>query len=59
MCSHDHRQRGAAPQRMSEGQTILVKWMSVTDADNDGHIRAGTVITLCDEAAGLAGIRHE
>ena len=43
---------------MSEGQAILVKWMSVTDANNDGHIRGGTVMKLCDEAAGLAGIRH-
>jgi acyl-CoA hydrolase len=43
---------------MSEGQAILVKWMSVTDANNDGHIHGGTVMKLCDEAAGLAGIRH-
>ena len=43
---------------MSEGRAILVKWMSVTDANNDGHIHGGTVMKLCDEAAGLAGIRH-
>jgi acyl-CoA hydrolase len=44
---------------MSERQTVLVKWMSVTDANNDGHIRGGTVMKFCDEAARLAGIRHE
>lgn len=48
----------AETRRMSEGRAILVKWMSVADANNDGHIHGGTVMKLCDEAAGLAGIRH-
>jgi hypothetical protein len=42
------------PERMSEARAILVKWMSVTDANNDGHIRGGTVMKLCDEEAGPA-----
>ena len=43
---------------MSEAQAILVKWMSITDANSAGHIHGGTVMRLCDEAAGLAAIRH-
>lgn len=39
-------------------QSILVKWTAVTDANNDGHVHGGTVLKLCDEAAGLAAIRH-
>lgn len=39
-------------------QAILVKWTDVTDANNDGHVHGGTVLKLCDEAAGLAAIRH-
>ena len=43
---------------MSEARATLVKWMSVTDANNAGRIHGGTVMKLCDEAAGLAAIRH-
>jgi acyl-CoA hydrolase len=32
--------------------------MGVTDANSAGHIHGGTVMKLCDEAAGLAAIRH-
>lgn len=35
-----------------------MKWMNVTDANNAGHVHGGTVMKLCDEAAGLAAIRH-
>jgi acyl-CoA hydrolase len=43
---------------MTKGSAILVKWMSVSDANSAGHIHGGTVMKLCDEAAGLAAIRH-
>jgi acyl-CoA hydrolase len=43
---------------MSEARAMLVKWMSLTDANNAGAIHGGTVMKLCDEAAGLAAIRH-
>lgn len=43
---------------MREASAVLVKWMSVTDANSAGHIHDGTVMKLCDEAAGLAAIRH-
>ncbi len=43
---------------MSQAQAVLVKWMSIADANSAGHIHGGTVMRLCDEAAGLAAIRH-
>ncbi len=43
---------------MSKARAILVKWMDVSDATAAGHIHGGTVMKLCDEAAGLAAIRH-
>jgi|SRR5436305_4427586 len=43
---------------MGEARAILVKWMSITDANSAGSIHGGTVMKLCDEVAGLAAIRH-
>jgi acyl-CoA hydrolase len=43
---------------MSEPRATLVKWMGITDANNAGRIHGGTVMKLCDEAAGLAAMRH-
>ena len=43
---------------MNEARAVLVKWMSITDANSAGSIHGGTVMKLCDEAAGLAAIRH-
>ncbi|HLI31484.1 MAG TPA: acyl-CoA thioesterase [Solirubrobacteraceae bacterium] len=43
---------------MAAASATLVKWMSVLDANNAGRIHGGTVMKLCDEAAGLAAIRH-
>lgn len=43
---------------MATASATLVKWMSVLDANNAGRIHGGTVMKLCDEAAGLAAIRH-
>ena len=42
----------------SQARAILVKWMDVSDATAAGHIHGGMVMKLCDEAAGLAAIRH-
>jgi acyl-CoA hydrolase len=42
----------------SEPSAVLVKWMGVTDANSAGYIHGGTVMKLCDEAAGLAAVRH-
>src|SRR5437764_5996528 len=32
--------------------------MGITDANSAGFIHGGTVMKLCDEAAGLAAVRH-
>ena len=37
---------------------MLVKWMGITDANSAGFVHGGTVMKLCDEAAGLAAVRH-
>jgi acyl-CoA hydrolase len=37
---------------------MLVRWMSITDANSAGFVHGGTVMKLCDEAAGLAAIKH-
>jgi acyl-CoA hydrolase len=43
---------------VSEPSAVLVKWMGITDANSAGFIHGGTVMKLCDEAAGLAAVRH-
>jgi acyl-CoA hydrolase len=42
----------------SESQSTLVRWMGVEDANTAGFVHGGTVMRYCDEAAGLAAVRH-
>ncbi len=42
----------------SESETILAHWMGITDANGSLNIHGGSIMKLCDEAAGLAAIRH-
>lgn len=37
---------------------MLVRWMGPGDANSAGYIHGGTVMRYCDEAAGLAAVRH-
>jgi acyl-CoA hydrolase len=46
------------PRPASGSRSVLVKWMGVTDANSAGFVHGGTVMKLCDEAAGLAAIKH-
>ena len=46
------------PRTPSDSQSTLVRWMSVEDANTAGFVHGGTVLRYCDEAAGLAGVRH-
>ena len=39
-------------------EAVLVKWTSPLDANNDRRVHGGAVTRLCDEAAGLAAVRH-
>ena len=43
---------------VSDSQTQLIHWMGVTDANSAGFIHGGTVMKLCDEAAGAAAVKH-
>src|SRR3712207_1268674 len=42
----------------SESQSLLVRWMGPGDANSAGAVHGGTVMRYCDEAAGLAAVRH-
>lgn len=43
---------------VSRSRSTLVKWMGLEDANSAGFVHGGTVMYLCDEAAGLAAVRH-
>jgi acyl-CoA hydrolase len=43
---------------VSASQTQLIHWMGVIDANSAGFIHGGTVMKLCDEAAGAAAVKH-
>src|SRR5215212_7111880 len=42
----------------SDSESLLVRWMGVTDANSAGYVHGGVVLRYCDEAAGLAAVRH-
>ena len=46
------------PRPAADSQSILVHWMGPTDANSAGFVHGGVVMKLCDEAAGIAAIRH-
>jgi acyl-CoA hydrolase len=46
------------PKPVSESIAVLVKWMGIGDANSAGFVHGGVVMKLCDEAAGIASIRH-
>jgi acyl-CoA hydrolase len=46
------------PKPPSASHALLVRWMGITDANNGGFVHGGTVMKLCDEAAGIAAIKH-
>jgi acyl-CoA hydrolase len=46
------------PRPAADSHAILVRWTAVTDANSAGFVHGGTVMKLCDEAAGIAAIKH-
>jgi acyl-CoA hydrolase len=46
------------PRSAAESHAVLVRWMSLVDANSAGFVHGGTVMKMCDEAAGLAAIKH-
>jgi acyl-CoA hydrolase len=46
------------PRTPAESRSILVRWVGLGDANSAGFVHGGVVMRLCDEAAGIAAIRH-
>ncbi|MEK6252561.1 MAG: acyl-CoA thioesterase [Actinomycetota bacterium] len=46
------------PKPASDSASILVRWMGIGDANATGFVHGGAVMRMCDEAAGIAAIRH-
>jgi acyl-CoA hydrolase len=46
------------PRPASASISVLARWMGITEANSAGFVHGGTVMKLCDEAAGLAAIKH-
>jgi acyl-CoA hydrolase len=46
------------PQPASQSASVLVRWMSIGDANSAGFVHGGVVMKLCDDVAGIAAIRH-
>jgi acyl-CoA hydrolase len=46
------------PRHPSESASILTRWMGVMDANTAGNVHGGVILRMCDEAAGLAAVRH-
>jgi acyl-CoA hydrolase len=46
------------PRPPSESHAILVRWMGPTDANNAGFVHGGLVMKMCDEAGGIAAVKH-
>jgi len=47
-----------AHRRPHETIAIVTHWMGVADANTAGNVHGGVIMRLCDEAAGIAAIRH-
>src|SRR3954467_7078973 len=50
--------RPMEPRPVSHSHSVLVHWLGPTDANSAGFVHGGVVMKLCDEVAGLAGVRH-
>ena len=46
------------PKPASASRSAMVRWMSLVDANSAGFVHGGIVMKLCDEAAGVAAVRH-
>lgn len=46
------------PRPAQASRSEIIRWMSTQDANSAGFVHGGTVMRDCDEAAGIAAIRH-
>jgi acyl-CoA hydrolase len=42
----------------SASQSSLIRWMGIADANIAGFVHGGVLMRMCDEAAGIAAVRH-
>ena len=43
---------------VARSRSEMIRWMSIQDANSAGMVHGGVVMRMCDEAAGIAAIRH-
>jgi acyl-CoA hydrolase len=43
---------------VSRSHAVLVHWLVPTDANTAGFVHGGVIMKLCDQVAGIAGVRH-
>ena len=58
MAAPDSEPDSTKPKPAAESESILVRWMGLGDANSGGFVHGGVVMRLCDEAAGIAAVRH-
>jgi acyl-CoA hydrolase len=46
------------PRPVAHSLSVLVHWLGPIDLNTAGFVHGGVVMKLCDEVAGLAGVRH-
>ena len=46
------------PRPVAHSLSVLVHWLGPTDLNSAGFVHGGVVMKLCDQVAGLAGVRH-
>ena len=46
------------PRPPSASRSELTRWMGIQDANNAGNVHGGVIMKFCDEAAGIAAVRH-
>jgi acyl-CoA hydrolase len=46
------------PRPVAHSLSVLVHWLGPTDLNSAGFVHGGVIMKLCDQVAGLAGVRH-
>src|ERR671939_2202564 len=46
------------PRPAADSHAVIARWMTPVDANSAGFVHGGTVMKLCDDAAGVAAIKH-
>ena len=50
--------RGVDPRPVRDSEAALIRWMGIQEANSAGFVHGGTVMKMCDEAAGIAAVKH-